>query len=123
METRSCEDRDVSELCRFAEKALVTRMSCQTLLNTSGVQVYRTVPVFLWSSSVRRSRSPVKWTKSHHQRQLVCYSVDSDHERAMRNTLNDANTSEACIIDFRSESNLNTRTGMLWKRISPYVIQ
>ena len=30
METRSCEDRDVSELCRFAEKAVVTRMSCQT---------------------------------------------------------------------------------------------
>ena len=123
METRSCEDRDVSELCRFAEKALVTRMSCQTVLNTSGVQVYRTILVFLWSSNGRRIKSPVKWTNSHCQCQLVGDSFDSDHERAMRNRLDDANTSEACIIDFRSESNLNTRTGMLWQGVSPDVIQ
>ena len=106
-------------LCRFAEEALVTRMSCQTVLNTSGVQVYRTVPMVLWSSNGRRSRSPVKWTNSHLQRQLVGCSIDSDHERAMRNRLDDANTSEACIIHFRSESNLNTRTGILWKVVLP----
>ena len=84
---------------RFAGKTLATRMSGQTMLNTSGVQVYRTVPVFLWSSNERRSTSPVKWTNSHLQRELAGYSIDSDHERVMRSRLNDANISEACIID------------------------
>ena len=65
----------------------------------------------------------MKWTNSHFQRQLVGCSIDSDHEHALRNRHDDANTSEACIIDFRSKSNLNTRTGMIWKGISPDVIQ
>ena len=68
--------------------------------------------MFLWSSNVR----PVKWTNSHFQCQLVGHNIDSDHERAMRNRLHDANTSEACIVDFRSESNLTTLIGMLWER-------
>ena len=65
----------------------------------------------------------MKWTNSHPQRLLVGYSIDSNHESAMRNRLDDANRSEACIIHFRSERNLNTPTGMLWKGGSPDVIQ
>ena len=74
--------------------------------------------MFLWSSYGRRSKSPVKWTNSHVQRQLVGYSIDSDNERVMLSRLNDTNISEACIIVFRSGSKLDTRSGMLWKGIS-----
>ena len=62
--------------------------------------------------------NPVKWTNSHVQRQLVGHSIDSDNERVMRSRLNDTNISEACIIVFRSGSELDTRSEMLWKGIS-----
>ena len=42
--------------------------------------------------------NPVTWANSHVQRQLVGYSIDSNNE---------------CIIVFRSESKLDTRSGML----------
>ena len=69
-------------------------------VNTSSVQVYHAFPEFLWSSNGRRSKSPVKWTNSHVQRQLVGHSIDSDNERVMRSRLNDTNISEALIIVF-----------------------
>ena len=60
-----------------------------------------------------------QWTSKQESSEMdqFTFSVSVGWLRAMRNRLDDANTSEACIIDFRSESNLNTPTGMLWKGV------